>query len=482
MASPQHNSRFAEARSTQSQSLLTRLFPIGLGLLSLGLLTALLWTLINQYKPRKLTLVAGDKTGESYILGQAIKQVVEANSNIKIEVKETGGTSSNLRLLEGKECDGTEKLEGKCNADLATAQADVPSGPSARTVAVLYQDLFQVVVKDPKIQQFTDLRNRRIALQGKGGQFTSFKEVAAHYGMTIKDFQIKGLTLQGEPIPTYNDKQGEQEFQDGRADAMFRVRAAGHKPIAEAVQKYGARLVPIDQAAAMKIKYPAFEPATLPKGAYKGNPTIPAADLPTVGVNRLLLAHKRVNNDTIRDFTRILDENRQAIAEAIPEDHEDVKPLVASITRPTISGNNAPLHPGALAHYERDEPSFIQEYADFVGLLLTVGLLLGSWIWEIKRWVERRKKNVADEYIQTAINLIDNPSDPTELLNQLDDVFEKAAKGLIDENISQESFRTFNEAYKTVREVLERREKGIRKGRIQPPPPPLQTTATVSNQ
>lgn len=474
MASPRRNSQSTKIQSPQSQSLVNRLFPFGLGLLSLGLLTALLWALINQLKPRQLTLVAGDKTGESYILGQAIKQVVEANSNIKIEVKETGGSSANLRLLEGKDCEPAEKLEGKCEADLATAQADVPTGPSARTVAVLYQDLFQLVVKDPKIQQFTDLRNRRIALQGKGGQFSSFKEVATHYGMTLKDFHINGLTLQGTPIDTYNDQQGEQEFQDGRADAVFRVRAAGHKPIAEMVQRYGGRLVPIDQAAAMKIKYPAFEPTVLPKGTYKGNgPTVPAADLLTVGVNRLLIAHKKADNDIIREVTQILDENRQAIAKAIPEDHADVRPLVASITRPPRSGNNnAPIHPGALAYYERDKPSFIQENADYMGLLLTVGLLLGSWSWEFKRWIERRKKNVADDYIQTAINLINAPGEPIARLNELDNVFEKAAKELIEENISQESFRTFNEAYKTVREVLERKEKAIRKGRVQPQPVP----------
>ncbi|MFM7406663.1 MAG: hypothetical protein ACKO3K_08375 [Cuspidothrix sp.] len=38
----------------------------------------------------------------------------------------------------------------------------------------------------------------------------------------------------------------------------------------------------------------------------------------------------------------------------------------------------------------------------------------------------------------------------------LDETFNKAAKALVDEKISQESFRTFNEAYKNSREAIER--------------------------
>ncbi|NJP11485.1 MAG: TRAP transporter substrate-binding protein, partial [Leptolyngbyaceae cyanobacterium RU_5_1] len=106
----------------------------------------------------------------------------------------------------------------------------------------------------------------------------------------------------------------------------------------------------------------------------------------------------------------------------------------------------------------RNKPSFIQENADYLGLILTLTLLSWSWLRELKRWIERKQKNKSDDYIQATINLIDDPRPPEERLELLDDVFEKAAKDLISENISQESFRTFNEAYKTVREVLERKQ------------------------
>ncbi|GAA6623822.1 hypothetical protein [Scytonema sp. NUACC26] len=65
--------------------------------------------------------------------------------------------------------------------------------------------------------------------------------------------------------------------------------------------------------------------------------------------------------------------------------------------------------------------------------------------------------------------------EPENLANaqqQLDEIFMKAAKALVEEQISQESFRTFNEAYKTVREVLERNlqsDRNTSKSQIYPP-------------
>jgi len=468
---------------------LVRLLPLLLAGLSLGALALLIGSAWTQTRTKTLVLAAGDKTGDSYILSNAIQKVVERNSNgrIKIVVYETPGTTNNLQLLDkGEPCSDAEKRNNaeqagrskQCRADLATALASILSQPKvdsnqadeskqskATIVAILFQDVFQLIVKDPKIQTFTDLKRKRIGLQGSGGQFDSFIAVAEHYGLQKQDFDINGLDGSGKPNEGYRDQQANSDFWDGTADAVFRVRAPGSRSVAELIEGYKGkgqpRMVPIADAKAMKVRDPAFEPVELAKGTYKGSdPAIPETDLPTVGVQRLLVANRDTDKEVIREVTRILDEHRQELVAEIPPEYEDVRPLVASIRRPESSDiTGAAIHPGALEHYERDKPSFVQENADYVGLLLTLGLLAGSWFWELKKWIERRKKNVADNYIQRVINLIDDPRDPKVRLEELDDEFEKAAKDMIEENISQESFRTFNEAYSTVRKVIERRMK-----------------------
>lgn len=211
----------------------------------------------------------------------------------------------------------------------------------------------------------------------------------------------------------------------------------------------------------MRIKYPAFEPAVIPRGAYRGNnPAVPNTELSTIAVQRLLLASNQVDPQMIREITEILEQYRREIREAIPAEFADVRPLVASISKPSATGGTGiPLHEGAIAYYERNEPSFIQENADFLALILTVILLLGSWFWELKAWLKRRQKDEADCHIEAAIRLMtdvqNNQRHPEDALNELDHIFAQAASDLVAERISQESFRTLSEAYKAVRDVIE---------------------------
>lgn len=408
-------------------------------LVSSGIAVTTIVGIVSRNRVYRLTFAAGQPKGESYTFAQAIKNVVEAEEpNIKIEVRETAGTSENNRLLEANE------------VQLSASQADVPTGKSTNLVSLLYPDAFQLIVKEKSsIRQFKDLKGKTIALPPKGGQYTSFIDVAAHFGLKPQDFKFVGG----------NEEDSKRAFLSGEADAIWRVRAIRYKPILDLIQNYPTRMVPVEQAAAMKLKYPAFEAAIIPKGSYKGDPVVPATDLETVFVQRVLLAHKDVDPEVILKITKILYDRRQLIAEAIPNEQADVKSLIAYISRPTDkTGVSAPLHPGAIAYYNRDQPSFIQENADYVALILTVILLLWSWLSELKSWIESQKKDAADIYIGVVLELMnDRTTDINTLQQDLDRVFAKVAKDLVEENISQESFRTFNEAYKNAVEGIERR-------------------------
>ncbi|MFM7423396.1 MAG: TAXI family TRAP transporter solute-binding subunit [Elainella sp.] len=414
----------------------SKLASLALGGLSLGLLLALVLSWINSTRVYRLKLAAGDPQGESYVLSRAIEAVVEAeHPRIQIEVVQTGGTSANLQQLADNE------------AQLATAQADAAAPTAARTVAVLYRDLFQLVVKDRAgIEQFADLQGKTIGLQQQGGQFRSFLEVAEHYGLQATDFRFVGDS----------DQAADQAFQLNQAVAVFRVRAAGNRSVAELVQRYQGRLIGIEQAAAMKIKHPAFLPDVIPQGAYRGNPPVPERDLNTIAVERLLLARQDVPDAVVRQITAVINERRQQIADQIQAESAEVKPLTASIRDPRQGDSDLPIHAGALSYYERNRPSFVQENADFLALLLTVGLLFGSWLWELKNWVERRKKDYADRYIKQTLDLMKAATDPDTKQQNLDQIYRQVAADLVDERISQESFRTFNDAYKTARETIER--------------------------
>jgi uncharacterized protein len=421
-----------------------RVVQIALATLSLGVVGVIAFLMIQQSKTQRLTIAAGASSGESYILSRALKTVVERHyPHIQIALIETGGTVENLKMLE----DG--------RAQMATAQADVLAGPKARSVAVLYEDTFQLLVaKDSPLRSFGDLRNKRIALAQSGGQFQSFLRVAEHFSLRRENFVFVGT----------DDASALDAFLKGSADAIFRVRAIGDPTIGRLAQSGKVRFLPIGQAAAMRIRYPAFEPALIPEGAYVGDPPVPAQDFPTVMVQRTLLASDSANAGAIRAVTTVLMERRQEVIGEIPAGMPEVGLLVLQARRPQPqSGLGPALHPGALAYYDKDRPSFLMAHPDYVGLMITVGLMAGSWIWELKRWMQRQQKTQADVYSNRVVGLISGVPDITslkrleEIWRELLAILTEAVQDLDADKLSEESFNSFRVILQIGMEVTKER-------------------------
>jgi uncharacterized protein len=407
-----------------------RFTQLTLAALTLGLAGGLAMILLQRSKTEYLTLAAGTSSGESYILGNALKTVVERhNPRIRITLLQTGGTVENLQMLQ----DG--------RAQLATAQADISPGPRARALAVLYDDTFQLLVpKDSQAQSLVDLRDRRIALAQSGGQYQSFLRVVEHFGLQAADFHFVGTS----------DANAGEAFLKGQADAIFRVRAIGDPSIEQLVQSGGVRFLPIEHAAAMKIKYPAFQAALIPVGAYLGNPPVPTQDFPTVAVQRTLLARDSASVTAIRAVTEALMERRQEMMEEIPAGMTEVRLLLVQVRRPEPQAGLGPaLHPGALSFYDKDKPSFLLAHADYVGLFITVGLMAGSWLWELKRWMQRKQKSKADQYSNRVVALISSVQEVNslppldEVWRELLNILTEAVHDLDADKLSEESFNSF---------------------------------------
>ncbi|WP_310417370.1 TAXI family TRAP transporter solute-binding subunit, partial [Chamaesiphon sp. OTE_8_metabat_110] len=97
------------------------------------------------------------------------------------------------------------------------------------------------------------------------------------------------------------------------------------------------------------MRYPEFAPALLPKGVYQGNTAAPPQDLPTIAVQRMLIANSRISTEAIYELTKTVYENRQVLINRMP--------LANEISPPDRQdGSLIPIHPGALNYYNRSEP------------------------------------------------------------------------------------------------------------------------------
>ena len=144
-------------------------------------------------------------------------------------------------------------------------------------ITALYPDAVQLIAREGSgIEEVADLRGQRIALPPVGGgQFDTFWFFADHYGLSASDFTA---------LPMSNVAAA-YALESEAVDAVFRVRSPGNPAVRELIEESEAYLVPIDQAEAMRLKQPALESGSIPKGSYRGFPPLPDEDL-RVGVLR----------------------------------------------------------------------------------------------------------------------------------------------------------------------------------------------------
>ena len=357
----------------------------------LGLATAALigWggsIAYDRVRDREIVIAAGDVKSESYILIQAIKTVVERrHPYLRVRVVETGGTAESLALLNS----------GK--AQFALAQADAIAGAHARGEARLFEEIFQIVIPaDSPVRTNDDLKGKRLALSSHGEQFQSFLYLARRRGLGESDFRFVG-----------NDNDSAAAaFARGEADAFFAVRVLHTESISRIAQNVPVRFLPIDDTNALRLDVPAYRPSLVLKASYQSNPPVPDSDTPTVALDRLLLVHEDVPNYIAFAFAQVLSEDRQEIAQAVPDANDWVRQLTIGIRPP---GNNtglaAAVHPGAALYYGNRDLSFSPGEI-MMGIALA-GTLAVLWVLAFRNLRRRQQKRYSDAFNLKMMKLVE---------------------------------------------------------------------------
>ena len=425
-----------------------------LALVSAALLAVCGLTLYGRnVQTHEITIAAGKAKSEAFVMMQALKTVIaRRNSGIRITVHETGGTEDNLMRLE------------RGAAQLAVSQSDTEAPYIARTVAVLFDDVFQIVVRSgpaarattpavvratapaaaaaSPIAGFESLQGKRIALAKTGGQFKAFLFLAAQYKLKEADFTFTGG----------DDATADEAFTRNEADAVFRVRSLPNPAIGALVADGGATFLPLDNAAALHARNPAYTATTIPKGTYSENPPTPSADVPTIEVHRVLLAGRDVNPDVVNAITEVLMTARPELASVIGPEFLSVRPLLAQIKQSALdSGVDPPLHPGANPDYQTKEGSFVWNHMNLLASAFALCVLVALWTAELRRHAAHVKKRRADAYNVRVAGLMAaayRSESTAPIASELLTLFEAAVQDLKAGKLSSESFQSFHGIWK----------------------------------
>jgi hypothetical protein len=119
-----------------------------------------------------------------------------------------------------------------------------------------------------------------------------------------------------------------------------------------------------------------------------------------------------------------------------------------------------PLHRGARQYFSRDEPGFLERYAEALNFIVYLSALSVTGLIGFGRWRARRRKDRIDSFYLRVLALRKESafSDPVEQLTVLESIEEEAFAGLVAEKLSaDDSFRIFTELAEGLRAELKTR-------------------------
>lgn len=409
-----------------------------LGLLALLIIGSVLY--LNQSpKPETLTIGSGPFRSDSYELVREIADVVSRHSEwLTVVPTPTRDSSQNIRKLNERE------------VDAATIRSDTPVANNVRLIANLFPDYFQLITRaDQPIYRVTDLIGKRVAIANFGtDEFRSFWIIGDHYDLPIS--AVKWVTM--------DFSKASQDLLSGDVDAIFTVRSLRDRLLLNLfedaeLKSEDLRFVPINQAEAIAIKRPFLDVGKVPKGAFLGNVPTPSGDTITATVDRLFVTRDDLDPTIVREITRILFEHRLDLTIRFA--------LASAITKPnTEVGFGIPLHDGSQQYYDRDEPSFIQENAEPLALMVTVIAMLVSSLFAVRSRWESTQKDQMDTYNYALLDIADtarNSNDPVEVQELKSKLFanlERAVIALDTDEMTEKGFQSYSLLWESVREIL----------------------------
>ncbi len=165
----------------------------------------------------------------------------------------------------------------------------------------------------------------------------------------------------------------------------------------------------------------------------------------------LLVSHRRVRPLLIYALTKTLVEQKARFAAAAPD---LFRWLNSSFDADALA---FPLHSGARMYINRDEPGFLERYAETLNFLVYLTALMVTGIVAFGRWRARRRKDRVDAFYQRVIDLRAQvrAHSPEASLEALEAIESDAFSALMDERLAaDESFRIFMDLAEGLRREL----------------------------
>lgn len=356
-----------------------------------------------------------------------------------------------VRLTETEVAPGRYPLEAlqSDEADLALVENSAAFTPGIRAVLPVFESVLHLAVRndiDPAEMRKSDRVISFYVANRSAAGHTLVNLIAKRQGISSNRYTITDSFVEGETdLIVYFGPINPEDT--GWMEPGFILMSLDNE------------LNPTHKFYQAGISYndPRLKPKTIPALTY----ALPGNEeaLLSVAVDTLLVTRKEVPEPAIYELTRVFLEQ---------------KPRLVALDPHLFSGINAsfdpldlnfPLHKGSRAYLERDDPGFIERYAETISMVVYVIIVVISAFLAFSRWRDQQKKDQIDVFYEKVLAIRDGAADypvpPGPRLAALDALEREAFDSLIKEKLAaNESFRIFTDLLATTRaEIRDRAER-----------------------
>jgi hypothetical protein len=284
----------------------------------------------------KLILATGGTAGTYYPYGGAMSKIWNSKiPGMNVTAQATGASVENVRLMNKDEVELALVQSDTIDFAFNAKETFKEKLTKMAVVAVLYPELIHIVVRgELDVKSFSGLRGKKIGVGAPGsGTEANFRQLLDVHKMTKDDVSTQFLSF----------AESADQFKDRRIDAFMVTGGVPTAAIMDVATQRDIKILPIDDTmiSIMTNKYPFLAAAVIPANSYKGV----TADVKTVAVNAVLIAHPKLSETVVYNMTKALFENQAELAAA------HAKGKVLSL-QGAVTGVSIPFHPGAAKYYK----------------------------------------------------------------------------------------------------------------------------------
>ncbi len=357
-------------------------------------------------------------------ISKAIKTVMERNHNMEIELVPGEGTFANLDSI----ANGI--------ADVALIENFVPFKDDVRAVLSFYPKVLHIFYFDdgrPEPQNFQELLyGRKVYIGQEGsGSHLFMSDMFEFLELDPGKLDITNNVFDTEVLVGFTDIVRLKDLatlQGFKLFSMDQVENLGKGSIVDAIS----------------LRYPQVRPFVIPETSYRD---ITDRPIVTVETDALLIVRAGLRDNFVYDLTKTIFNEKQDFINLSPL---IFKGLDENFDRTKLS---FPLHEGARVFLDRDEPSFIERYAELGGVVLSIILAIASALVSLSRWQRQKKKDRVDIFYKDLMEIknsnIGSSKAGLEKIKEIQQSQNKAFDMLINEELeANESFRIYMELSK----------------------------------